>query len=668
MKDASESQPGSPLPEPKAVPLAIGMLALAVGFAPLAFGATEVWSAAIVQGLAGLSALGWLAGGAGRLRWLWVPAAVAALGLVQVAPVPEGVLATLSPFAHQKWAEAREASGLGSLARLSLAPANTLAALRDGLLFSLVVAMLADLARRAKAAQWMAGCLAGVGLIVLLLGLATWPFRGGPLLGFHDMRGPLKSYKSPLLAPVHSAGFGYAERVEVGGVSYLVSSWNVGDTFGPFVVSNHYGGCLELTIPLAVALLGCGAKGRMGFWRRAIRRLLAALVAAAAVVTVAVGAKSWAGTAGLLLGLAWVCWQASAGRWRRVCLGVFALGLTAWIIAFVLAVRYDVAGLVGRAALPEPVEKLADSLQKSARGRWEMWRLCGRMWADAPWTGLGLGAFADAYPHYAAAQRAAGAGKEPVRPLGFAHADYLQFAAEAGLAGVLLAAGFVTVAARHLGRNRRRALAGPPRALAIGLGGALIAFLPHGLFDWNLHVPANALLLAVAVGTLLGVSGAEVGPAPLARPRRPAVRDAVAVATIAAIGICLWGTMRDLSAHQAAEPLRLALFAQRMPGVTPAQRQAALEATLAGALWAAEVCPQSPEYAELAGRAYLHLSLGAEAGELAAAERWFCRALAQAPLRADLRRTLAELRHATRECQEHARAAELRTAVHQHLP
>jgi len=88
-----------------------------------------------------------------------------------------------------------------------------------------------------------------------------------------------------------------------------------------------------------------------------------------------------------------------------------------------------------------------------------------------------------------------------------------------------------------------------------------------------------------------------------------------------------------------------------MPRVPPQEKQAALQAALAGGLWAAEGGPARAEYAELIGRAYIHFSEGTEAGELAAAERWFGRALALAPLRADLRDTLRELRRARRDAQ-----------------
>lgn len=626
------------------VPLPIILLAAAVGFAPLAFGATEAWSLAVTQALVGVAAIGWLVGRLACLRWVWIAAAVAILAWWQVWPMPEGLLAHLSPVARQRWVEARDTTGLLCSSRLSLAPDKTLAGARQAFLLTLVVAMLADVARHGRAARWLACSVAGVGLMVLLLGLATWPLRGKPLLGFHDMRGPLKSYKSPLLDPKHSAGFGYAEQVAVGRVSYTVFLWNVGDTFGPFVVSNHYAGCLELTIPLAAALVGCGANGRAGRWQRTVRRLLLGLIVLLAFATVALGAKSWAGTAGLVLGLAWVAWQASAGRWRRRAGVTFALAGAAWITAFVLSLRWDVAAAVAQAGLAEPAQTLADSLQKSVRGRWEMWRLCARMWADTPWTGLGLGAFADAYPHYVAGRAGPAAANPSLRPIAFAHADYLQLAAETGTAGLVLAAVFVVLAIRQVRQNWKAMLAGPHRPVPIGLGASLVAFLPHGLFDWNLHVPANALLLAVVVGTLLGTSGAKPEEARPTGRLRKGLRHGVAVVLIAALGLCLWAAIRDVVAERAVAPLRLALLTHRIAKVPLPEKQAALEAALASGLWAAEVCPHRAEYAELIGRAYLDLSNGHESGDLAAAERWFSRALVHAPLRQDLADTVGQLR------------------------
>jgi hypothetical protein len=166
-------------------------------------------------------------------------------------------------------------------------------------------------------------------------------------------------------------------------------------------------------------------------------------------------------------------------------------------------------------------------------------------------------------------------------------------------------------------------------------------------------VPANALLLAVVVGTLLGtVQAAKAKPAkaPVGPPAGQANgtkrqwpwlgREVVAAAMILATGFCLWEAGHDVVADLSAEPLRQALFLQRLPRVSSSAKRQAVETALAGGLWAAELRPWNAEYAELLGRAYLHLSEGQDPSEMQAAERWFCRTLEIAPLRLHLRRTL----------------------------
>ncbi len=619
--------------------VAVGLIAAGTVFGPLAFGATEVWSLAVLQGLAAVAALVWLAAGPGDGRWLWLPAGVGLVGLVQVLPLPQEVLAALSPYAEGVYAGAKRGSGLEISGRLSLAPGKTLDATRQGFLLALVVAMLADVARNAAGARWLGRSVAAAGAGVLVIGLATWPGRGGPLLGFHDMRGPLRSYKSPLLEPMHSAGFGRLEAVRVGQIEYGSISWNVGDTFGPYVVSNHYGGCLELGIPLAVALVvgGGGVGGPRAGSRNRWRWAMVGVIAAAAFATVALGARSWAGTAGLALGLAWVAWQMTAGRTRRVWATVFVGAVCTWIALVGVFAAWDVAATCERAGAPDWLCEAATSLQKSVVGRCEMWRLCTGLLAMSPWAGLGFGSFAEVYPRF----------NHGNAVLAFAHCDYFQLAAEGGLTAVALLAAAGTAATRRVRRGWAEATAGSQRALVIGLTGSLVAFLPHGLFDWNLHVPANAFLLAVVVGTLLGVSAPAAFAEAEAAPRfvRRLARDAVAGAMIVAAGLCIGTASYHVAADRAIAPLREALVLHRMrkPALLATEKRAALERSLAGGLLAAEMRPGCGEYAETLGQAYLLLAEGSDPGDLASAAAWFRRALACGPLKDHLRRTLTQI-------------------------
>jgi O-antigen ligase len=82
----------------------------------------------------------------------------------------------------------------------------------------------------------------------------------------------------------------------------------------------------------------------------------------------------------------------------------------------------------------------------------------------------------------------------PMNTVDYAHNDYLQYLAELGLVGFLLALGVLGRClywmSRGLGRSR----------LVAGAFGAVAAMGAHSLVDFNLYIPANALVLAWILG------------------------------------------------------------------------------------------------------------------------------------------------------------------------
>jgi O-antigen ligase len=116
----------------------------------------------------------------------------------------------------------------------------------------------------------------------------------------------------------------------------------------------------------------------------------------------------------------------------------------------------------------------------------------GWMWYDAyevfrahPVIGAGLGTFATVYPIYSLSN-----GNLAPRQ---AHNDYLQLLAESGLVGGALAVWFMALVLRAAWRGA--AAREPWRAgVALGGGAALAGLMVHSVFDFNLQLPANALL------------------------------------------------------------------------------------------------------------------------------------------------------------------------------
>lgn len=123
-----------------------------------------------------------------------------------------------------------------------------------------------------------------------------------------------------------------------------------------------------------------------------------------------------------------------------------------------------------------------------------MWSDTLAMAATFPATGTGFGTFSTAYPLF----------RSPEVRLFYRHAhnDAVQLAAEAGLAGVLLALLVLVPLAARL----PAALAGDAPPLAAGLALGWLTFVVHALVDFPFHLPASAATAAALSGALLGLS------------------------------------------------------------------------------------------------------------------------------------------------------------------
>ncbi len=124
-------------------------------------------------------------------------------------------------------------------------------------------------------------------------------------------------------------------------------------------------------------------------------------------------------------------------------------------------------------------------------GRPQYWAGVLRMAGDSPLVGTGWGTFGAIYPVYETI---------PLEGrLTHAHNDYLEALAEMGGVGFLLLLGLVLWPLADAFRTwsaRRH-----PGIKGLGLGGfvAAAALLVHSLTDFNLHIPANAVLFSVVL-------------------------------------------------------------------------------------------------------------------------------------------------------------------------
>ena len=116
---------------------------------------------------------------------------------------------------------------------------------------------------------------------------------------------------------------------------------------------------------------------------------------------------------------------------------------------------------------------------------------------EFPLFGSGLGTFDTVFLKYQTAV--------VDRDFNFAHNDYLQFAAELGMLGLaILGALMLTVFVKAIGAVAA-GLDQDWRFLGLGCAGGIAAIAIHSVADFNMYIPANALLLAWICGIAAGI-------------------------------------------------------------------------------------------------------------------------------------------------------------------
>jgi len=274
---------------------------------------------------------------------------------------------------------------------------------------------------------------------------------------------------------------------------------------GTFVNRNHLAGYLEMIIPLALGLLIArigffspatrGARGDLGeifsqFSRKSVA-LNIGLIAAAAVMAVAVvKSQSRAGVFlvifTFLLLLEMILFHLTySGEGRRLARNLLTVS---FLIVLLFSLAAGMSAVMDRFYADDTVFK---------DGRTLFWENIFPMVGDYPVFGTGLGTFASAYPVY---DRTGGEMR-----LTHAHNDYLELMSETGILGFLLLAGavfWILVRSFRAWRARRNL-----EVKGLGMGGLVscVVMLIHSFTDFNLHIPANALLFTAVLSLTAAV-------------------------------------------------------------------------------------------------------------------------------------------------------------------
>jgi O-antigen ligase len=270
--------------------------------------------------------------------------------------------------------------------------------------------------------------------------------------------------------------------------------------FGPFVNRHHFAAYMELTIGLPLGLLLSGAI------KRELLVLYVFAVVLMAIALVATASRGGAVSLGAQLVFAvavaaFMRARSSRGRGGGEEAGGRAQSFFARAglqLAFGVALLVGVLIFGGEELIDRTVGTL--SSENITTGRAEFWRGTKEIIRERPLLGAGLGAFGVAYTRHDVSSGAA--------RLEQAHNDYLQIFADAGLVGGLLGLVFVAALfrmafARMASHDKFR------RGVALGALAGCFGTLVHSLFDFSLHLAANALLFLVLAALATTGGGVE---------------------------------------------------------------------------------------------------------------------------------------------------------------
>ncbi len=130
--------------------------------------------------------------------------------------------------------------------------------------------------------------------------------------------------------------------------------------------------------------------------------------------------------------------------------------------------------------------------------RTDAWARTAEIISDHPLGGTGLGTFEWVFAQY---QR-----RGEWLTWEQAHNDYLQLLAEAGLVGGMLFAWAFVVFIVYILRPALKVALREPRWTTLAAASAVFAMMLHSVVDFNLQIPATAVLFSVLLGVLAAAS------------------------------------------------------------------------------------------------------------------------------------------------------------------
>jgi len=440
----------------------------AVCVAVLAFGGTAPSFFAVTQVIIlGLGVVFLLSGKYSRLVGVGIPVVspllLVALVLLQICPLP----VSLAPI----FGRARDELPAGSYFTVSMARYQTVSHLLLLVTYLTAFFLTLFLCRDRNAKKRLVFALVSLGIFEALYGLIQY------LTGWQQIFAYVKKY--------------YLEEAT-----------------GTYINRNHFAGFLEMILPFAMVLalrwthlLSRNTSGGAGTFRKIVSRtelvsvvfwlFLAILISAALVLS-----RSRMGIISALVSLVAILALAGTStvrpRTRAAVAALFFLGVLGLIV------------WIGSDPVMSRFETLGQEYNLSGQNRISIWRDTLGLIRHHPLLGTGLGSYSVVYPSVQTVFL--------TLLVEHAHCDYLEVASELGLPGATLLFGSIFWVMAQAVRQYQIVQDRLDKAVILGCIGSIAAILVHSLADFNLYIPANALVFTIILAIAWSTAHSRTTP------------------------------------------------------------------------------------------------------------------------------------------------------------
>lgn len=444
----------------------MGILLLLI-FTPLAIGTVQSWSAAIMEAGAFIIFGVWLLKMALDREIVLIKTplfifliAMIGLTIFQIIPLPARVIELTSPSANKIYRAFLD-DGNNVMRTISIYPHATINELLKLLSYAAIFTVIIHHYKTKKQLLSVIHTIIIMGCLIAVFAVAQKATWNGMLFWFYPVGEELYS-----------------------DATYI---------WGPYINHNHFAGYMEMAIPVGLGLLlykalnlrKISGRSRISLTRRLvwlfdskdIIPVVLLSIAVAVMSAVLFMSLSRGGIIGFVSSMIffWVMIRTRRSL-RKMARPVAVVGIIIIIV-------------IGLAAGSRVEERFGELGKDSKIKRTYIWSDSSRIVKDFPFLGTGLGTFQNIYPVYQT--------RNPIFLFEHAENDYIEILTDTGFTGFMLILGlaftwFYSVITAWYTRHKNF-----PKCIVAGGLSSCVAIAVHSFIDFNMRIPANAMLLTV---------------------------------------------------------------------------------------------------------------------------------------------------------------------------